>query len=61
MITGSLIHGVIFLALMASQEMNGTATKVDPLERAANHPIVRDRPGPMFLEGALGNGGLGLW
>jgi len=60
MITGSLIHGVIFLALMASQEMNGTATKVDPLERAANHPIVRDRPGPMFLEGALlGNGGLG--
>jgi len=38
----------------------GEETTVDPLARAAMHPIVRDRPGPGFFEGALlGNGGLG--
>ena len=33
---------------------------VDPFQRAGLHPIVRERPGPDFFEGALlGNGGLG--
>jgi hypothetical protein len=37
-----------------------TAGGVDPVERAGGHPIVRERPGPDFFEGALlGNGGLG--
>lgn len=34
--------------------------KVDPLAQAGLHPMVRERPGPDFFEGALlGNGGLG--
>lgn len=36
------------------------APSVEPVERAARHSIVRERPGPDFFEGALmGNGGLG--
>ncbi|MBI2425600.1 MAG: glycoside hydrolase N-terminal domain-containing protein [Candidatus Hydrogenedentes bacterium] len=38
----------------------GEEKRVDPLAMAARHPIVRERPGPDFFEGALlGNGGLG--
>lgn len=34
--------------------------KLDPVARAGSHPIIRERPGPDFFEGALlGNGGLG--
>jgi hypothetical protein len=38
----------------------GVAAPVDPLERAALHPLSADRPCPNFFDGALlGNGGLG--
>ncbi|MCX5759756.1 MAG: hypothetical protein NTU83_14880, partial [Candidatus Hydrogenedentes bacterium] len=46
----------MILALNAMPDSSG----LDPLQRAASHPIERDRPGPDFFEGALlGNGGLG--
>ena len=51
------------LAVLSSSawaDATNPATGVEPLEKAASHPIVRDRPGPDFFEGALmGNGGLG--
>ncbi len=57
----SLFLGV--LALLSSPAWADTqspAREINPLERAASHPILRDRPGPDFFEGALmGNGGMG--
>ncbi len=54
---------LIMLAVLSSPNWahaNDAATRVDPLEKAAGHPVVRDKPGPDFFEGALtGNGGLG--
>jgi hypothetical protein len=57
----SLFLGILaFLSLCARADTGSPATAGDPLERAARHPIVRDRPGVDFFEGALmGNGGLG--
>ncbi len=51
---------LVFLGANVMAEPDDRASGIDPLERAASHPIVRDRPGPDFFEGALlGNGGLG--
>jgi len=50
-----MLMGCVTSVLAAAAE-----PKVDPVARAALHPIVRERPGPDFFEGALlGNGGLG--
>ncbi len=48
---------LVALSMLACCALNAS---IDPVERAARHPIVRDRPGPDFFDGALlGNGGLG--
>ncbi len=54
LIVGMMIGGVASMLSAAEEGMPSV------LERAAAHPIERDRPGPDFFEGALlGNGGLG--
>ena len=51
---------LVVLAIGAMSKAEAQSKDIDPLERAARHPITRDRPGPDFFEGALlGNGGLG--
>ncbi len=57
---GSLL-GMLAASLLVSRVVaDAPLVKVEPLERVRSHPIVRDRPGPDFFEGALlGNGGLG--
>ncbi len=55
-----MISTHLLMLCAASCLAMGEDTTVDPLARAAMHPIVRDKPGPGFFEGALlGNGGLG--
>jgi hypothetical protein len=53
MLEGFLVSAIVAVAL-------GAAGQVDPLDRAAQHPLVSDKPCPDFFAGALlGNGGLG--
>ncbi len=55
-LTAVLISGAACLAAAAAQ----ASGPLDPVAQAAQHPVVRERPGPDFFEGALlGNGGLG--
>jgi hypothetical protein len=55
-----LVGTLLIYAICARAEQGDQGSDVEPLKCAANHPIVRDRPGPDFFEGALlGNGGLG--
>ncbi|MCX5771067.1 MAG: hypothetical protein NTZ09_12470, partial [Candidatus Hydrogenedentes bacterium] len=55
--TKALIIGMVCGASIFAASADLT---VDPVARAGLHPILRDRPGPDFFEGALlGNGGLG--
>lgn len=58
---GMLLTGALAaMAMGAHPVAQARAERIDPVERASKHPIVRDRPGPGFFEGALlGNGGLG--
>jgi len=50
----AMLIGCAAKCLAAAEE------KLDPVARAGTHPIVREKPGPDFFEGALlGNGGLG--
>lgn len=55
-----LLGTLAVLSLCARADTATPASAVDPVEKAASHPIMRDRPGVDFFEGALmGNGGLG--
>jgi len=57
--TKALIIGML-MGCAASVLAASADLAVDPFARAGLHPIVRERPGPDFFEGALlGNGGLG--
>ena len=57
--TKALIIGML-MGCAASVLAAAADQRVDPVARAGLHPIVRERPGPDFFEGALlGNGGLG--
>lgn len=54
------IFASVLLTTAAANAAASAPGTLDPYARAALHPIVRDRPGPDFFEGALlGNGGLG--
>jgi hypothetical protein len=60
MIKASMLGMLLIWNLTGLVAANDPLAAIDPLERALSHPIVRDRPGPDFFEGALlGNGGLG--
>lgn len=57
---GSLLGMLAASLLMCWGVAEASQFNVDPLGRAGSHPVIRDRPGPDFFEGALlGNGGLG--
>ena len=59
--TINAVRVAFIAAILATIGIDGTAqTTASPVERAALHPIVRDKPGPDFFEGALlGNGAMG--
>ncbi len=58
---GFILGGLLVTLLLGNQGASyGRDMTMDPMELAGKHPIVRDRPGTDFFEGALlGNGGLG--
>lgn len=54
------IVGAIVLGCLTGLFAAAAEQRVEPVVRAGLHPIVREKPGPDFFEGALlGNGGLG--
>ncbi|MCC6486297.1 MAG: DUF4838 domain-containing protein [Candidatus Hydrogenedentes bacterium] len=60
MFKGLLVGAVLAVAMGASPEVTDNAGRLDPLQRAARHPLEINRPCPDFFDGALlGNGGLG--
>src|SRR3989304_1157510 len=60
MFKGFLLGTLVLSALVGRVAADDSAFAFDPLERARRRPIVLDRPGPDFFEGALlGSGGLG--
>ena len=60
MFSGLLVGAVLVMTVGVAPAVDDSATRVEPLERAASHPLERNRPCPDFFEGALlGNGGLG--
>jgi len=60
MVKNAFFSLLLTLSLCAGADTGNPENFPDPLAKAASHPIVRDRPGVDFFEGALlGNGGLG--